>query len=276
MIGARETAEATGRFTRKIGNSVAFRDNRGDLVLLYASISIGGWSGSSLNLIRSTDDGETWSPPRRLVTTPLFNYSTLVKAPPVLMAGGATMVPAYQEFVRPYPEVLVLDADGQVVGRRRIGSSTVALQPQLVPDGARSARVYMRARTTGRVVVSDTADAGWSWSPLTTIDVPSFDNPVAVARLDAGHALIVFNARGEGKRRTGPLLLSVSGNRDAAVRIIHTIDDSAVSARYPWLMHGPDGDYHLLFTRKLSAGSELVHIRFNRDWVAARGGLPCS
>jgi len=45
--------------------------------------------------------------------------------------------------------------------------------------------------------------------------------------------------------------------------------------QYPWLTAGADGAYHLVFTHSLSPGSELMHLRFNRDWIAQQGGPPC-
>ena len=100
IIDARETARALGRYVRKLGNAVVYRDSRGNLVLIFASVSIGGWSGASLNLMRSADDGETWSVPRRLITSPLFDFSTLVRGPPVPMSDGSILIPAYDEFLQ--------------------------------------------------------------------------------------------------------------------------------------------------------------------------------
>ena len=52
------------------------------------AVSIGGWAGSSISVMHSDDDGVTWSVPKRLITTPLLNLSTLVKGSGFLFADG--------------------------------------------------------------------------------------------------------------------------------------------------------------------------------------------
>jgi predicted neuraminidase len=275
VIGAREAARALGRSVRKLGNAGVYRDSKGDPVIVFASVSIGGWSGASLNLMRSTDEGETWSGPRRLVTSPVFDISTLVRSPPLPMSDGSILVPAYDELRHPYPSALMLSANGRVVGHRRIGASRHALQPVVVRFDDRSARAYMRAKPAHWVFVSDTSDAGRSWSDLTPIDIPSLDNPVAVERLDGDHLLVVYSARGSSDSDAGPLTLALSADGGRTWRPIHAISHDKGHARYPWLIAGPDGNYHLLYTRTIGPGSEIVHVRFSRDWLAARGGPPC-
>lgn len=275
IIGARAAGRAVGRYVRKLGNAVVYRDSRGRLVLLFATMSIGGWSAASLNMMHSTDDGETWSVPRRLVTSPVFDFSTLVRSPPVPMQGGAAMIPAYDELANPYPQAIVLADDGRVVGRRRIGDRRASLQPHVVRFDERSARVYTRARRTGFALASDTADAGWSWSALAATGLASLDNPVAVERIGDGHLLAVYNVRGPSDVVAGPLTLALSQDRGRSWRNIHAVDLGQGPARYPWLMAGPDGHYHLLFTQSVAPGSAIVHLRFSRDWLVAQGGPPC-
>ena len=123
-------------------------------------------------------------------------------------------------------------------------------------------------------MVSETTDAGRSWSPLTPLVAPRINNQVAVQALDTEGLLIVYNDIIPGMRAAGQLMMALSSDGGASWRVIQAIDPD--SARYPWLMTGPDNHYHLLYTRFLGAGSELVHIRFSRDWLAAHGGPPCA
>ncbi len=71
VVMTRELAQRQLRRTvRKLGNPVAGRDRAGRLCLFFVSVSVGGWAGSAINLMVSEDEGETWSPPRRLVASP--------------------------------------------------------------------------------------------------------------------------------------------------------------------------------------------------------------
>lgn len=275
VIGARETAEATGRYVRKLGNAVVYRDAAGELALVYASIGLGGWSAASLNVIRSRDDGASWSSPRRLASTPTFNFSTLVRSPAVALESGLTLMPAYQEFVRQYPEVLLLDRSGRLIGRRRIGASAGAIQPQIVVLDDRRARTYLRGRRGQGVLTSTTSDAAWSWSQFATVDIRSRNNPVAVTRVGADHLLMAYNHLDSSGHPAGPLTLAISADEGVTWRTVLTLGGHAGVARYPWLMSGPDSHYHLIYTHWLAPGSELVHVRFNHDWLQMNGGPPC-
>ena len=150
----------------------------------------------------------------------------------------------------------------------------MSLQPVIVRFDDRSARAYTRARLTQFALASDTSDAGWSWSELSPIGIPSRDNPVAVERLDGDNLLIAYNALNpSGVVR--PLTLALSADRGKSWRDIHAISHERGVSRYPWLMAGPDGHYHLFYTQTIKPGSEIAHVRFSPDWLAARGGPPC-
>jgi predicted neuraminidase len=275
---AAATAVATGLYVRKLGNAVVYRDAGGDLVLIFASIGVGGWSGASLNFARSTDDGETWSSPRRLVTTATLNFSTLVKGKPIPLDGGFMLVPSYQGFVRRIAEALLLDPAGRVVGRRRIGIDFDPNQPQLAVFDRTHARAFMRSETSDRTPVSDTADAGWSWSALSHIDVENHDRPVAVAGLGMRSLLMVYSGRAQQSGVQTNLVFATSTDGGSTWSNIHLLEERPtidVDMRYPWLATAHDGLFHLVFTRFLAQGSEIISVRFNRAWIAARGGPAC-
>jgi len=89
MVASRaSTQRALFRYVKKLGNPVAARAADGSLALFYVTVSLGGWGGSSITTITSHDEGETWSPARRIITSPFFNLSTLVKGRAFAYADG--------------------------------------------------------------------------------------------------------------------------------------------------------------------------------------------
>jgi predicted neuraminidase len=167
------------RYVKKIGNPVIARAPDGSLLLWMVNVSLGGWAGSSISWVRSTDEGASWSQPRRLVTSPFLNISTLVKAGPVAMANGDISLPVYHEFLAKFGEVLRLNAAGQVVDKVRIAHSQTSLQPVLLPSGAERAQVYLRSGNARALMTSDTQDAGQSWSPTRPSAWPNPDSALA-------------------------------------------------------------------------------------------------
>jgi len=60
------------RHVKKLGDPVIARATDGSLCLCLwmVTVSLGGWAGNSITWARSTDEGASWSQPRRLVTSP--------------------------------------------------------------------------------------------------------------------------------------------------------------------------------------------------------------
>ena len=179
LVGREQLQRALWRYVKKIGNPVIARAPDGSLRLWMVNVSLGGWAGSSISWSRSTDEGASWSQPRRLVTSPFLNISTLVKAGPVAMANGDISLPVYHEFLTKFGEVLRLNADGQIVDKVRIANSQTSLQPVLLANGAERAQVYLRSGNARALMTSDTLDAGKSWSPTRASAWPNPDSALA-------------------------------------------------------------------------------------------------
>lgn len=174
------------RYVKKLGNPVIGRAADGSLWLWMVNVSLGGWAGSSLSWVRSIDEGLTWSRPRRLVTSPFLNISTLPKGAPVQMTDGKVMLPVYHEFFTKFAELLQLDASGKVVDKIRIPGSRTDLQPVIIASNLNDAQVYMRSGSAAAVMMSSTQDGGKTWSVSQPTTWPNPDSAVAgVAMGDA-------------------------------------------------------------------------------------------
>lgn len=167
------------RYVKKLGNPVIARTPDGSLWLWMVNVSLGGWAGSAITWSRSTDDGVSWSQPRRLVTSPFLNISTLVKGAPVVWTDGSIGLPVYHEFVTKLGEVLRLDPGGRVIDKVRISGSHTSLQPVVLVTGRESAQVYMRSGNAKALMTSETGDAGKTWSPTRSTSWPNPDAALA-------------------------------------------------------------------------------------------------
>jgi predicted neuraminidase len=278
ILGPAEATAGSGRFVRTVGNPLLFRNSRGELVLLFANIGvIGGWSGVNLKVTHSRDEGATWSPPRQLTTSPVFNMATNVRGPALPVAGGRfTLVPAYSEFGADFPELVLLDNDDRIVGKRRIGIRHRGLQPFIVATDSRHAVAFMRARD-GFTLLSRTADAGNSWTaPIQTSEV---NNDVPVVVTPIGRELLMVTSRLDKAASRWVLVFAVSRDAGMTWRDIFLQPLGAAPneiPKYPFLLVGADGLYHVLFSLVYgSRGSVLMHAWFSRDWIAEQEGVPC-
>ncbi len=211
VIDRERTQAGVVRFIRKLGNPVPVRVPDGRLHLFYVTVSVGGWAGSSISMISSADEGKSWGPARRLITSPFINISTLVKGAPFLYADGSIGLPVYHEFLGKFGELLRLDTSGTIIDKQRLSYGYSTLQPVVLVRDAARAQVLMRAAgaiSQNRVIGTSTADAGLHW---TAAEKTALSNPSAAV---AGVAL-----------PEGPLLAVINNldtNRDALSLMVST------------------------------------------------------
>jgi len=261
------------RTVRKLGNPVVGRDSKGRLCLYFVSVSVGGWAGSAVNLVVSEDEGETWSPPRRLVASPFFNISTLVKGAPLLFSDGAVGLPVYHELLGKFGELLRLDAEGHAVGKIRLSWGQSSLQPVIVPRSHNEAVGFMRyaGNPPNRILIVRTEDGGVHWSPPARTELPNPNAAIASVMLAGGPLLLAFNNAEENRE---DLSLALSKDFGSTWRVVHRLegDSGATQApvreySYPWIMQDRAGDVHVLYTW---GRSRIKHVRFNRAWLEGK------
>ena len=169
VAGRKSTQLGLHRYIAKVGNPVAVRAANGELWLFYVTVSLGGWAGSSITLMTSNDEGASWSAPRRLVTSPFINISTLVKGAPFFYADGTMGLPVYHEFISKFSEILRLDHSGKVIDKQRLAAGGQGtLQPVVLVRSAKEALVlnrYSGKDADKRVVVMASEDGGRHWQP---------------------------------------------------------------------------------------------------------------
>ncbi len=181
------------RYVKKIGNPVIARAPDGSLMLWMVNVSVGGWAGSSITWARSDDEGTTWSDPKRLVTSPFLNISTLVKGAPFFYQNGEIGLPVYHEFVSKFSEILRINAQGGVVDKTRIPGSQTQLQPVVLVADATHAQMYMRSGHAIAVMTSTTTDAGKTWSAAQATNWPNPDSALAGIVTASGQQWLALN-----------------------------------------------------------------------------------
>ena len=205
------------RYVKKIGNPVIARMPDGSLVLWMVNVSLGGWAGSSISWARSTDDGVTWSPARRLVTSPFINISTLAKGAPVFYQNGQIGLPVYHEFVTKFAEILRLGSEGQVIDKVRIPGSHNSLQPVVLVGSARQAQAYMRSGSSTAVMASETVDAGKTWSATHATSWPNPDSALAGVVTAAGQQWLALNPKPKNREMLALLHANAAGSFEGVI-----------------------------------------------------------
>ena len=260
------------RFVDKVGNAVLFADATGRLWLVYVTIGVGGWSGSSLNACFSTDGGKTFSASRRLSLSPFFNLSELVRAAPVLLDSGEIALPVYHECIGKFPEMLWLRPEGDrlVARKTRMAGGRTFLQPAIVPTAGTEAVAFLRDHGPARRLVEQRSrDGGRSWSAPKPTPLANPDASVAAVRLSSGAVLVALNHSAANREN---LSLALHDPRSDAWRLIATLDrEPGQKFAYPYMIQDSRGLVHLVYTWKMK---RIRHVAMNEAWIFAQPSEP--
>jgi len=227
------TTRGLWRHVTKLGNPSAIRAADGTLWLFYVTVAIGGWGGSSVTWIRSSDGGETWSPPGRLIGTPFFNLNTMVRGAPFEYADGTLGLPAYQSLVRAFSEILRVDPDGAVIDKQRLSTPGRGSQPVVLPTGPDGALALMRPSGQAaprRVMLARTSDAGRRWTRPLRTPLVNPDAAIGGLALPDGRILVALN---DADVERDSLALVVTGDGGRAWRLVHRLEDQVADRRRP-------------------------------------------
>ncbi|MBX9741949.1 MAG: exo-alpha-sialidase [Chthoniobacterales bacterium] len=273
IITREKAAADLACFVKGLGNALIFAETDGSVHLLYVTVSAGKWSGSMLNLTTSHDRGVTWEKSRRLCLSPFFNLSELVKNAPTPLKAGGWAIPAYQEFLGKFPELLWLlpDKEGKLQATKsRIAGGCSFFQPTMTPLNAQQSLVWCRDyQTSGMIAMAQSEDAGRSWSHPRPISLPNHDSGIASLRLQNGWLLLVFNDGTTSHRNILRLALSRDGG-GTWKRIFTIAQASQGEFSYPFFLQTRDGNIHLLYTWK----RQQIHgIVFNLPKVMEWAGV---
>lgn len=262
------TGQSTHRYTRRVGNCSIYRDSAGRLHLFFVSVGYFGWSCSSINQMISTDNGESWFPPKRLITTPLINISTLVRSPAVPLLDGGFLLPVYYELTNKFPEAIEFDALGNMLRKVRLTGEHGILQACVVPVSRLEAHVYARNRLyeeTTKLNYLHTYDAGRTWSQPVKLNVSNLDSPVSVIRLAADCFVMAYNPTFDRE------VMRLATSRDGRNwRDLHVLDSITLvpghgELEYSYPTFTVSGDVVDLIYTYHRIG--FRHMRFNLAWL---------
>lgn len=259
------------RYIAKLGNPVPARMADGRMQLFFVTVSIGGWAGSSISSVISDDEGLTWGRPQRLISSPLINLSTLVKSPAVTFTDGRLGLPAYHEWIGRFGEFLRIEAS-QVIDKRRMSSGRGAIQPVIFADGPQEASAFFRQTRPSsqpkQIPVSETKDAGQSWTVTKDLEIPNPNSALAALTLANGTKLMVLNNIEAARYR---LVMVMCEPNSTQWRVIQVLEDDETLLNnlhrefsYPYLISANGEDVHLAYTWNRQ---KIKHVYFPAAWL---------
>jgi predicted neuraminidase len=192
----------------------------------------------------SDDDGMTWSPVEHL---PAGIYGP-IRAKPLVMEDGTVVSGTSVESYKSWACWIERSTDN---GRTwtRIGPIQAPIngiiQPSVISLGGRRLRLYARStQQIGKIMTATSEDAGLTWTPAHTIDVPNPNSGIDAVSLRDGRVVLVYNNTPKGRT---PLNLAVSKDGEN-FRMFRALESEPGEYSYPALIQGRDGTLHLTYT----------------------------
>lgn len=224
-------------------NPVLFQPASGPLLLFYkVGPSPSRWRGM---LTSSTDDGRTWTEPRRLpdgILGPAKNHP-LELADGTILCGSSTE----QAGWRVHFEVT---QDKGVTWRRmpaiNNGRGVGLIQPALLRTGADDVVALMRS-TAGCIYRARSTDRGETWSPPEPTELPNPNSGIDAVTLRDGRHVLVFNPVPEGRT---PLAVALSSDGRKWRQVLILEDEKGAEFSYPAVTQSKDGFVQITYTWK--------------------------
>ena len=280
-------------------NPVLFQPSKGPLLLFYkVGPSPQEWWGM---LMTSTDDGRTWSEPRRLpedILGPIKN-KPIQLADGTIVAGSSTEAVGTDEW-RVHVEITRdLGRTWELVGPLGSGGFN-AIQPGILQHADGRLQMLCRSKEMS-VPTSWSSDGGRTWTPLAESGLYAVNSGSDAVTLKDGRHLLVYNYRDKkdgvpdnykpdalvgianapsGLRARWPLVVSVSRDGVAwkqAVTLENTPNRHGYA--YPAMIQTRDGKVHIAYTFNRERSSTWCSIRRSSELIASLAGageLPLS
>jgi predicted neuraminidase len=240
VVATREdTEKSVLRYVSKLGNPVCGRASDGKLWLFYVTVSFGGWSGSSISVKISNDEGKTWSAAHRLVTTPFLNVSTLVKGTPFLYSDGTMGLPVYRELNNDFGEILHFDSAGNVIDLQRLSAGNDhGLQPVMLVKSADEAQVLMRNADSvhsHQVLSLVTKNHGLNWTKPKGLPVSNPNSALSAIMLHDHRILAVVNDQKRQGISVGrdALALMISADGGNSWKMVYRLENQLSARKNP-------------------------------------------
>lgn len=231
----------------------------GQRIWLFYAVVPGGWSTARVEVQRSEDGGRTWAAPAGLAG-PL---GTNVRHPPVRLADGALLLPAYDDL-RQRALFFASDDDGASWALRAAvatGRPERCIQPSLAALPGGRLLAVLRNTGGGWLWVTASDDGGRTWALPADSGLPNPGSPAVLLPLAGGGLVLVFNDSATARR---PLSIAISGDGGRSWHPPRVLVDGAGEYAYPAAVQTPDGLIHVLYSHDRA---RIEHTTASAAWV---------
>ncbi|MED7787886.1 sialidase family protein [Francisella sp. 19X1-34] len=240
-----------------LGNPIIYA--HGKKIWLIFTSSTGGWVTSSLNTMYSTDLGKTWSKPKLVIASPVFNFSTLTRGSAIKLDNGNFAVPVYKEFNNLNGRWFIFNNSGHLINVSEMTNDGVNLQPTVVAISKTHALAFYRQMHSSikKIYANQTDNSGQTWTKVKPTQLNNPDSGIAAIKTKDG-ILLAYNDASSGRSN---LSLAYKSDNSQNWKNIYTFPNKAKGElSYPAFTFYKDSII-LSFSDKLKKTIRVVEIK---------------
>ena len=182
--------------------------------------------------------------------------------------AGRLLLPLYSDGFN-ISLMAISDDDGEHwrASQPMVGLGNV--QPTLARrrDGTIVALMRDAGLAPGRVQVSESHDAGETWSVARDTDLPNPGSSLAVVNLADGRWLLVLNDTESGRHQLAVMVSPDEGRTWQGKKHLEKAAPNEGRYGYPTAIQTRDGKVHVTYTHSTPAGNCIQHVAFDPAWL---------
>ncbi len=272
LINREQASTELGRYIKKLGNPVVISGPKGRLWLFYSSVTLGGWSGSTINYKISKDQGKTWSKSRKIILSPFLNLTNNVKNGHISLSESSFILPVYHEFIHKYSQVLLVSNidEEPYYEISRMTRSMKAIQPSILKGSGERLKAFFRNMGTGpdRPILRSDSDAlGLRWSDISATSLPNPNSGFSMTVSADGSFVGIINYSSQDRSDLSIVISHDEGDNWKRIAILENSKGQEYS--YPFIVKDRNGRYHVTYTYERK---KIRHVVFNEKWLMAKAG----
>jgi len=234
--------QSDGKTRYPCWNPVLFQPKQGPLLLFFkVGPSPSAWWGM---VTASTDDGNSWSKPRRLPdgqVGPVRNKPVTLPDSS-LLCGASTENNGWQIHMERTSD---LGATWERTPPLNDGKELSLIQPTLLQWPSGKTQILCRSKQ-GKIFASWMSDDWKSWGPILPTMLPNPNSAIDAVMLEDGRALLVYN-----HSSTSRSMLNVAVSRDGEYwQAALVLENEPGEFSYPAVIQTGDGLVHATYTWK--------------------------
>ncbi|RDU54346.1 hypothetical protein CQA49_04935 [Helicobacter sp. MIT 00-7814] len=178
ILDAPTLSRLSGKFIKKLGNPIAFRDSLNRVHVFVVGVSLGGWATSKVYQFLFDENFEGLQYKGELHLGAFLNFSHLVRTPAVALENGGFMLPLYHELANKYPLVAFFDADSKLLFTKRLNSLKSQLQPSIIALNESECLAMFRIHRgyENKAFLQKCKDFGNTWEAPVQSNIQNFDS----------------------------------------------------------------------------------------------------